>query len=293
MRAVVGGVDVVELDLVDSTRRTPAIGGFPGMPERALPTPVHVPAGGGPAPLIVLAHGFNGHPRKFTVLARHWAEAGYVVAVPRFPVSNDEFPERDPDVRDARLADLGQQAGDVAFVVAEVRAAGEAGVQGLGGRIRPGRLGLYGLSLGALSVWVAALHTELAGGVDALVQSDGGFPGDVAELADVPFPVLIAHSDVDPLFPAGELRREYDALPAPKQLLILHGADHAAVGENSPTAADEAYHVATTVFWDRYVSGVRGAAFPPSIDVDGVTSFFDGTTPDHPRQEVTRCEAGG
>jgi dienelactone hydrolase len=293
MRAVVGGVDVVELDLVDTSRQTPAIGDVASVPSRPLPTTVYLPAGSDAVPLIFLAHGFNGHPSKFTVLARHWAEQGYVVAVPRFPVTHDEFPERDPDFHHARFADLGQQADDVAFVVAEVRAASAAGARGIGGRIEPGRLGLYGLSLGALTVWAAALHTQLNGGIDALVQSDGGFPGDIAELADVPFPVFVAHSDVDPLFPADQLLREYATLPAPKQLLILHGADHAAVGENTITPADDAYRVATTVFWDRYVGGVPGAAFPPSIVVDGVTSFYDGTNPDHSRQEVTRCDASG
>ena len=47
----------------------------------------------------------------------HWAAAGYVVAVPRFPVSSDDFAVLDPAVFDARIADLPEQAVDVAFVV--------------------------------------------------------------------------------------------------------------------------------------------------------------------------------
>jgi hypothetical protein len=87
--------------------------------------------------------------------------------------------------------------------------------------------------------------------------------------------VFIAHSDIDPIFPAEARLREFGELRAPKFLLVLLGADHAAVAENTPTAADEAYRIATTVFWDRYVAGRAAAEFPPSIVVDGVTSFVD------------------
>ena len=105
-----GAVRVVELDLVDTSRATPTIGRFGGAPQRDLPTTVYLPAGEVAAPLILLAHGFNGHPRKFTTLAGHWAAAGYVVAVPRFPVSSDDFAVLDPAVFDARIADLPEQA---------------------------------------------------------------------------------------------------------------------------------------------------------------------------------------
>jgi dienelactone hydrolase len=276
-RAAYGEIGVVELDLVDTTRPTPAIGALASEPRRDLPTTVYLPATDRAAPLILLAHGFNGHPRKFTDLARYWAGAGYVVAVPRFPVSNDEFPERDPALSNARIADLAEQAGDVVFVVREVLAANDDAASEIAGRIDPERLGLYGLSLGALTVWSAA-ETQFGGGaVDALIQSDGAFPGDRTALADVTFPVFIAHSDVDPTFPPENTLREYEALPAPKFLLVLHGAAHAAVGENTPTPADEAYRVATTVFWDRYLGGDPGSEFPPSIVVDGVTTFVDGS----------------
>ena len=126
---------------------------------RELPTTVYLPATDRAAPLIVLAHGLNGHPRKFTALARHWAEAGYVVAVPRFPVSNDEFPVLDPDRSNARIADLPHQADDVASSSASCwppraeRPASSPGASILD------RLGLYGLSLGSLTVWSTVART--------------------------------------------------------------------------------------------------------------------------------------
>jgi dienelactone hydrolase len=270
-------VTVEVLHLVDASRRTPAIGAFSGSPERDLQTTVWLPAAPEPAPLILLAHGYDGHPRKFTDLARHWAEAGFVVAALRFPVTSDDFPERAPAFDNARIADLAAQPDDVALVIARLREASADATSALAGRIDPDRLGLYGLSLGALTVWAASGRDELTGDVDALVQSDGGYPGDAASLADVAFPVFVAHSDVDPLFPAEATLREFGELPAPKFLLVLLGAQHGAVAQNAPTAADEAYRVATTVFWDRYVAGREDADFPASIVIDGVTNFVDGS----------------
>ena len=264
-------IAVIEIDVVDPARSTPVIGDFAGAPQRALPTTVYLPATDRAAPLIVLAHGFNGHPRKFTVLARHWAEAGYVVAVPRFPVSNDEFSVLDPACFDERIADLPDQADDISFVI------GALGESEVAARIDPRRLGLYGLSLGSLTVWSTVTRTGLAvSGVDALIQSDGGFPGDLATLSGVPFPTLIAHSDVDPIFPIDGILREFEALPSPKFLLLLHGVAHAAVGENTPTPADEAYRLATTTFWDRYLSGKEAERFAEAAAVAGVTTFVDG-----------------
>ena len=175
-RAEYDDVGVVQLDLVDTTRSTPEIGDQPGTRWRELPTTVYLP----PArtdrnPLILLAHGFNGHPRKFTDLARHWAEAGYVVAVPRFPVSSDEFPVIDPAEFNARIADLPGQAGDVIFVIDEVVAASndeasdspDASIPN-GWVVRdcrsaPSRCGRRPSRSGFAE-----------SGVDALIQSDGG-----------------------------------------------------------------------------------------------------------------------
>jgi pimeloyl-ACP methyl ester carboxylesterase len=99
----------------------------------------------------------------------------------------------------------------------------------------------------------------------------------VASLSEAPFPVFVAHSDADPLFPIERVVEEFEALPNPRYLLVLHGADHAAVGENSPTPADEAYRIATTVFWDRCLGGDGDATFPQDVTVAGVATFVDGS----------------
>lgn len=272
-------VRVVEVSLIDATRAAPAIGDSVGSDQRELPTTVYLPAMSALAPLIVLAHGFNGHPRKFSDLATFWANAGYVVAVPRFPVSNDEFialagGEFFPE----RVSDLPQQALDVSFVIDEMLTLDGDGSSELSGRVDEERLGLFGLSLGSLTVWTTVLGPDATETrVDALIQSDGAFPGGTPLLAGVPFPVFVAISDVDGLFPPDVVMPQYATLPSPKFMLVLHGAMHATVGENTPTPADEAYRVATTVFWDRYLGGQSDEPFPTSIVIDGVTTFIDGS----------------
>lgn len=263
------GVEVVRLDLVDRSRGTAAAAGAPASPSRRLPTTVYVPPGDGAAPLIVLAHGAGGSPAKFTELASFWARRGYVVAVPRFPLTNDELPA-------AVVGDFPEQGRDVRYVIAELRASSRAATGALAGRVDPDRLGLFGLSLGSLTVWSAVLDgADLD--VDALVQSDGTTLVPPGRLADVDFPVLVAHSDTDPIFPYPDVVAAYDALPGTTYLLTLHRAAHATVGEDADTPADAAYQAATAAFWDRTLGDAPAAPFPPPVA--GITSFAEGDLP--------------
>lgn len=269
--AVPVAVTTVQLDLVDTTRPTAATDGVPAAPTRTLPTTVYLPPpGNSPAPLVVLAHGAAGAPEKFTELASYWAAHGYVVAVPRFPLTNDR-------VQTVVIGDFPEQARDVRFVIDEVLARAMALDGELAGRVDPAHIGLFGLSLGSLTVWSAALDPPGDRRVDALIQSDGSTLVAEERIGAVPFPVFVAHSDVDPIFPYADTVGRYDLLPDPKYLLTMHGAAHATVGEDTDTPADVAYQEATTAFWDRTLGDRPDAPFPAPID--GVTSFVEGSTP--------------
>ena len=76
--AEVGPFDVRSsvVTLTDPSRPTPSTAEADERPERELSTHLYEPAGDGPFPLIVFAHGLNGHPRKFTQLHTAWAEEG-------------------------------------------------------------------------------------------------------------------------------------------------------------------------------------------------------------------------
>ena len=268
--ATAGVPQVVQLDLVDSTRPTQAAPGVPAASTRTLPTTVYLPPDGGSAPLILLAHGAAGAPEKFTELATYWADHGYVVAVPRFPLTNDAVPE-------VVIGDFSEQGRDVSFVVDEVLALSAEPGNELSGRIDPERIGLFGLSLGSLTVWSAVFDDPPGPAVDALIHTDGTTLATDDQIVTIGFPVLVAHSDVDPAFNYADVTARYDVLPVQKYLLTLHGAAHAAVAENTDTPADEAYQQATTAFWDRTLGGQPDAAFPAAIP--GVTSFVEGGRP--------------
>ena len=261
------------LSIVDASRPTSAAGGNTGADVRTIVTDVYLPnyeTDPDPKPLIVLAHGFTGHPDKFTQLAEAWASAGFVVAVPKFPLTNDE-------VASPQIGDLAEQGTDVDVVIDELLDRNASPSDVLAGSIDPERIGLYGLSLGSLTVWGTLIDGCCRDRIDAVVQSDGAFPGDASLLADLGIPVMIAHSDTDSIFPIANIRAEYRSLRAPKYFLTLHGFAHAVVGENTPTSADDAYIVATTVFWRRHLLGVAAdspdATFPDMVTVDGITSL--------------------
>jgi predicted dienelactone hydrolase len=79
----------VTMTFVDHTRKTVDPGGTRSAPTRTLVTQVYVPRGRGRFPLVVMAHGNAGDPGKLSELLTAWAQAGYVVAAPTFPLTND------------------------------------------------------------------------------------------------------------------------------------------------------------------------------------------------------------
>jgi predicted dienelactone hydrolase len=210
--------------------------------DRALPTTLYVPASGPRAPLIVFCHGMWGHPRKFTQLLSHWAAAGFVVAGPAFPHTNDESPPPQ------RIEDVVNQPADVSFVLDELLARGVGDA---------GRLGVGGFSLGGETALAAGLHPRfrdprvraVAAIAGALFEPEFAFE----ESGLSPVPLLLVHGAEDRK--NERLRRAlevYEAAPEPKELLLLEGAGHDVCqdtgGPHTTRVAE-----ATTSFWNRYL----------------------------------------
>lgn len=131
----------------ETVRRT-APGGHAAAVDLFLPGP---DSGRGPAPLVVLSHGFSRTRRQHAANARHLADSGFVVAVP-------------DDTRPAAIRDLvcwlADRAGDRR--------------DSLHGRVDPRRIGLAGHSAGAASsVEAAVLLQDTTSPVRALCLLDG------------------------------------------------------------------------------------------------------------------------
>lgn len=207
-----------------------------------MPTTLYVPASGPRAPLIVFAHGMWGHPRKFTQLLSRWASAGYVVAAPAFPRTNDESPPPQ------RIEDVVNQPADVSFVLDELIA------RDIGD---PERVGVGGFSLGGETALAVGLHPGFRDPrVRAVVAIAGALFEPTFELDSsglVPVPLLLVHGSED--HENDRLRRAlalYEVAGEEKELLLLEGAGHDVCQD---TGAPHTTRVAeaTAAFWDRYL----------------------------------------
>ena len=104
-------------------------------------TTIYRPNGAGPFPLIMFSHGLSGHPDKFTKLFSVWADAGFAIAAPAFPLTNDHVANSNSNV-----ADVAQQPGDVSFVLDKVLALDRQPGSRLFHAIDEHRIGAGGLS---------------------------------------------------------------------------------------------------------------------------------------------------
>jgi fermentation-respiration switch protein FrsA (DUF1100 family) len=237
------------LDLVDPTRPTPAGAGLPGAAERRLATEVWVPSGDGPFPFVAFAHGLAGHPRKFTRLFRSWAEAGYLVAAPTFPLSNDEVPG------EPTFTDLANQPGDISFVIDAVLAASDDEGDPLHGTADADRVGVAGLSLGGATTYGVAFNDCCRDDrpIAAMVLDGARLAVGGEFRMDSGLPLLVVHADQDLALPYDEAVDAYADAVGPKYLVTLHEVAHAEPYENTPDPADELVMDVTTAFWDRWL----------------------------------------
>ena len=119
-------VGVRTLTLVDTSRTVT----YPGESPRPRPlvTIVRYPQARGRFPLIVFGHGFAVTPTIYAPLLHAWAQAGYVVAAPIFPLGNGNAPGGPNE------SDLVNQPRDVSFVITRLLALSAHAGSALSGR---------------------------------------------------------------------------------------------------------------------------------------------------------------
>jgi dienelactone hydrolase len=215
-----------DLTLVDPSRPTPAVAaaGRAELPDRTIHVTVLFPADAGapaegPFPLVVFAHGWNGQGRNFVPIGERWAEAGYVVALPTFPLSREGIAFGD---------DYVNQPGDVSFVIDELLAA----TGDLAGLIDGDRVALGGHSLGSATVFRAAYNACCADDrIDATFPVSGG-PADIGQGGYEtwrPTPMLLVHGVLDPLVPIAIGDAVFELARVPVRYLRMDQADHTSV----------------------------------------------------------------
>jgi predicted dienelactone hydrolase len=215
------------LDLHDPTRPTALTAG------RHLPTYVFYPAvapGGGAEtsgapglgqswPIVIFAGGYNTTLAAYHDVVHHLAAAGFVVAMPLFPLETAGGPLNEND--------LVNEPGDITFVLNQVVAAGAApGL--LHGVVDPGHVALVGHSDGGEAVLGAAY---LPGQVDARAKvvvagSAAGVLLGNHGASDVAHAVMVVQGTADTINPPAYGDRLYATTGSPKSYLQLIGAPH-------------------------------------------------------------------
>jgi pimeloyl-ACP methyl ester carboxylesterase len=232
---------------------------------RALETVVRYPAAGNTYPLIVFGHGYTLTPARYARLLRAWAEAGYVVAAPVFPLENAAAPGGPTE------SDLINQPEDMSFVITGLLALNARTNGGLYEKIDPSRIAVAGHSDGAeTALAVAYDHRFRDPRVDAaIVLSGAALPGMGAFPRNGP-PLLAVQGTADPINPPATSAGFFRLAGRPKFLLWLLGASHL------PPYTDEQPQLgiverATTAFLDHYLKGSPLRALAEAARRPGVT----------------------
>jgi len=263
-------VGSVEETYVDRSRKTSANKAAPELPERTLPTLVLYPARGapgdrtipnappapGPWPLVVFSHGVTGTGPAYATTYRVWASAGYVVIAPSYPLSKAGAPGGPV------VSDVAAQTHDIAFLIDQLLAANRA-TGPLEGMIDPGRIGLAGHSLGAITSLGAGYSAccveprvravaEWAGFFFKLEDDDALAPSAKGR------PLLMIHGDNDGTVPYALAPPVYAKLSAPKFFVTLPGQGHVlAYVQGLGPPAGRVVTLATLDFFDHYLKGDR------------------------------------
>jgi fermentation-respiration switch protein FrsA (DUF1100 family) len=271
------------MTFVDASRSTPPWDGMPARPSRTLVTTIWFPArsgsagtsGQGPYPLIVFAHGLGGSPQAYSKLLKAWAAAGYVVAAPLFPLSSSETPGG------ADAGDIGNQPGDMSFVIDQVLKADSTPDGPLSGLIDPNEIGAAGHSNGAITTLgliadSCCRDTRVKAAVVMAGTTEGLGSGQY-DMAEAP-PLLIVQDLHDGLVPYGDAVAVFNQARGPKALLALDWdtrsdatgsvAHMAASGVVGPTSG--AVIASTTAFFNAYLKHEHGAL--QAVATDGRTS---------------------
>jgi dienelactone hydrolase len=180
--------------------------------------------GAGPFPLIVFGPGFGETPTPYARLLDAWARAGYVVASPLFPLTQEHVPGG------RRPRDLVNQPGDMRFVTTRMLDENQLSASFLYDLIAPHLIAVAGQSDGAATALADALDPEFA---DPRVRAAVILSG--AELTSIDdnihFPtqgpaLLAVQGTRDELNEPAATQRFFDLAPRPKFLLTLIGATH-------------------------------------------------------------------
>ena len=255
-------VGITSMTFVDTSRSTTAHGSLPEASSRTIETAVVYPAEGAPGgaptadapadlstapyPLIVLSHGLGGSVQHLLPLAQVWAAKGYVVALPRFPLTNISTPGG-PVAQDVQ-----NQPADVSFVIDQMLASAALSGSLLSSIVDGDSIAVGGHSNGGITTYGLVANSCCRDQrIDAALLLSGvtsPFADGEYDLSDSP-PMLLVHGVYDELIVYNSAVRTYNELQPPKGLLTLEESNHGSYFSPEDPAFD-VVAMATTDFFD-------------------------------------------
>ena len=272
--AITYAVGQMQQTYVDTSRTTPAWGPNPARGSRTLSTTVLYPASASgttpdrsnaPYPIVMFSHGLGASLKLYMPLLRKLAAAGFVVAAPRFPLSNSETPGG-PDA-----GDVVNQPGDISYVLTQVLRAANENNGTLAGLVNPDEVGVAGHSNGAITTLGLAANTccrdTRAKAAVVMAGTTESYPGGRYDFTNAP-PILIVHGTNDALIPYNEGVAVFNRARGPKGLLTVRNGDHGSAA--AITGASASVIVRTVV--DFLDSALRGGSATGGRLVDAAKS---------------------
>jgi len=274
--------------LVDASRATDEVPGMlPAQPDRTIEVEIVYPAEGDPEPepsapgaslgsvevappadgefpLVVFAHGYNGEGWFFRGYAEGWARAGYVVALPTFPLSRNGV---------GVSADAQNQPGDISFVIDEIAALPDD--DPLAGHVDVEHVAVGGHSLGGATVMGVAYNSCCTDErIDAAIEVSGGPLPFEGGTYDTPpdTPMLVVHGTADETVPVAVGDLVFDMMSGATWYLRAEGATHSGVFEGE---AGVLFDDATLAFLDATLRGDDAdlAAMGDEVEASGAAEW--------------------
>ncbi|MFI5906369.1 alpha/beta hydrolase family protein [Dactylosporangium sp. NPDC051541] len=186
---------------------------------RTLRTVVWYPKAAGRYPLVLWSHGLHGSPEGYAGVTQKLAAAGFVVAAPAYPFTNDK-------ANPFNQNDMANQPADASAVITEVLKLDTQAGSPLNGRIDTAHVGAGGHSAGGYTTaGLLSGNTRDARLKGAVIVAGGSMGGKFTGTAT---PVLFIHGDADGTVPYTSGKSLFDSTTWPKGLLTLVGGDHSA-----------------------------------------------------------------
>jgi len=253
--------------------------------SRDLPLLLYLPAGAGPAPVVLFSHGLGGSRTGSAFLGQHWAGRGYVAVFLQHPGSDDgvwkDAPrlQRMSAMRRAASADnFLLRVQDVPAVLDQLAVWNTNRSSPLAGRLDLAKVGMSGHSFGAVTTEAVSGERLPLGGqkytdprIRAAIAFSPSTPqgGNAAKAfgdVHIPWLLMTGTKDIAPIGHADLPSRlaVYPALHgAPKYEVVLDNAEHSVFtdrtlpGDHAPRNPNHHRVILalSTAFWDAYLRG--------------------------------------